>query len=597
MKNTIKRLLAAFLLATLTLVTARALPDEEIPREKSAAERRADRRFLGQNFNGALSLYKKVMERERDSEKKAILCLKVARLYAMVRDHASAAHYFGLYTDAGNELPSASDIRDYLDALRFLGERQKAEAVCLHYAYENAYSRNQRYRNALNALTMQYDTIASDYIVIPTRANTTRSEYWVGSFKGRPFHAASRSNLNAPGKIFFHRTRYRLLDNPAYYLQRDLNRHFADVPRELQCGPVSFTPDARQMVATEIIYSKNERVRIDEGRDLTLRTRLVYSSVSKTMDRFSRFTPLFQQEEGSSYAHPFFFDNGNAILFTSDMPGGYGGFDLYLSIRDEDGEWGYPLNLGPTVNTEGDEIFPLLFEDELFFSSNGHLGLGGYDLFRARFSAASVVPNSLYHLPYPLNTSYNDFNIYPIDQSSGYIASDRNEKEKDNIFFYRKRGENLAPDLDRTEQSLLNSDSTPEEVILGQEVEKELLDIVYFDFDKVRVNSEAVHVLRNLLKTYGKELAGLHIIGYADEMGKDDYNHSLSIKRARAVAEWLREHDVLCHISVEGRGKIVLPREVRRQETTLSETIARNRDARRVEIYLILEQIDSKLNR
>jgi outer membrane protein OmpA-like peptidoglycan-associated protein len=573
----------------MALATSARASVDDAPRERSIAEKRADRRFLGRNFQGALTLYRRVLEGEKDPKRAATLCLKIARLYSMVRDHVPSAYHFGLYMEMGNELPSAADICDYLDALRFLGEHQKAEAVCLHYAYMNAYSRNQRYKNALNALTMKYDTTSSDYIVSPTRANTRRAEYWVGNFKGKPFHAVSNSHFNAPGKIFFHRTRYRVFEERGdKSLQRALNRHFADIPRALQCGPVSFSSDARYMVATEILYDPTGRVRIENGRDLSLKTRLVYASISEDSRRFSAFVPLFPQEEGSSYAHPFLFDDGKSILFSSNMPGGYGGFDLYLSTRDAmTGEWGYPLNLGPTVNTEGDEIFPLLFNGELYFASNGHLGLGGYDLFRARFDAA-VVANSLHHLPYPINTPYNDFTIYPLDNQSGYIASDRNEGEIDNIFFYHKRGSNESPNLDRTEQSLLNGDSSPEEVALGQGVAKDLLEVIYFDFDKSRITNESSRALKAFVKTLSGH-AALHLVGYADEMGRDDYNHHLSIQRARAVADWLRERDVHLPITIEGKGKIVLPRDPSNNGASLSETIERNRDARRVEIYLILE--------
>ncbi|MDR2131486.1 MAG: OmpA family protein [Odoribacteraceae bacterium] len=583
---TMKYSLAGLLIALLACTGVARTSPEEAPRERSAKERRADRRFLGQDFRGALALYKRIMEQERDPEKKAALCLKVARLYAMIRDHAAAADHFGAYMGMGQELPSAPDICDYLDALRFLGERQKAEAVCLHYAYENVYGRNQRYHNSLNAIITRYDTVSNDYAVLPSRASGPRSEYWVGDFMGEPFYAVSRSRFNAPGKLFFHRTRYRALHPPGRATQRRLDDRFAAVPKELQRGPVSFSPDGREMVATEIVYDKDERVHIDNGRDLSLKTRLVYSAISVDKRRFTRFQPLFHQEAGASYAHPFLFDDGRAILFTSDMSGGYGGFDLYLSLRDgETGAWGYPVNLGPTVNTEGDEIFPALVEDELFFASNGHLGLGGYDLFRARFDGRGIISNSLYHLPYPVNSPYNDFHIYPLDKVSGYIASDRDERAMDDIFYYYKRNELPGPGLDNTEQSLLNRYSAPEHVTIG----KELLAVVYFDFDKARVNDEAAGALEIFVQKHGADVPGLLVIGYADEIGKDDYNRRLSRRRAHAVADWLRSRGVKAPVATEGRGKIILPEHVDDRSVEgakLSDRITKNRRARRVEIYL-----------
>ena len=85
-----------------------------------------------------------------------------------------------------------------------------------------------------------------------------------------------------------------------------------------------------------------------------------------------KYVPAFPQEEMSSYAHPYLFNEGKSLLFTSDMPGGCGGFDLYVVHWDEEAQaWGTPVNLGPDVNTEGDEIFPVIYKGRLIFSSNG----------------------------------------------------------------------------------------------------------------------------------------------------------------------------------------------------------------------------------
>jgi outer membrane protein OmpA-like peptidoglycan-associated protein/tetratricopeptide (TPR) repeat protein len=593
------RLPLAGLLLTILFCTGAVRPvpgDDEVPRERKMTEKRADRHFLGQDFHRALSLYRAAIAREKEPGNRAALCAKIARLYFMVRDYEAAATYFGKIMEMGRELPSAADVCDYLDALRFQGEYQRAEAVCLHYAYESVYSHHQRYQNTLNALTMKYDTTALDYSVIPLRLNSARAEYWVGNFMGKPFYAVSRSNFNAPGKIFFHRTRYRLLNEHSPLLpadhaaRRKLSSYFAEVPRELQCGPVSFSPDMDRMVATEIVYPPDERVRVDNGRDLSLRARLVYSDVSLDKNRYSRFRPLFKQEAEVSYAHPFLFDGGRSILFTSNMPGGYGGFDLYVSRWDEAaGEWGFPENLGPTVNTEGDEIFPTLFGNELYFASNGHLGLGGYDLFRVARDAGGVVPNSLYHLPYPINSIYNDFHVYPLDGERGYLASDRGGKTRDNLFYYCKNdAREASPDLNMTEQSLLNGDVSPEQVLLEHETGARLLGVVYFDFDNARVNAAAARELKNFLRKHGTSpLAGLHVVGYADEMGRDEYNYRLSERRACAVADWLHARGMHVPVSVEGRGKIVLPDSSGRHRARmkLTDLIERNRRARRVEIY------------
>jgi outer membrane protein OmpA-like peptidoglycan-associated protein len=132
---------------------------------------------------------------------------------------------------------------------------------------------------------------------------------------------------------------------------------------------------------------------------------------------------------------------------------------------------------------------------------------------------------------------------------------------------------------------LLNGDVAPEQVELGNEIGRELLLVLYFDFDKSRLNAEATRVLRSFIKTRAGSSAGLHVVGYSDEIGKDDYNHRLSERRANVVADWLRDHGLRVPVTLEGRGKIVLTGEGQRENMKISDLIEKNWRARRVEIY------------
>ena len=210
-----------------------------------------------------------------------------------------------------------------------------------------------------------------------------------------------------------------------------------------------------------------------------------------------------------------------------------------------------------------------------------------------------MIPNSLYHLPYPINTSYNDFHVYPIDKHSGYIASDRVEQERDNIFYYCRRDHLDLPGLDQTEQSLLNRDSSPDEVSIGNETGRVLLAVIYFDFDKARVTPAAEQELEKFIKKYGTHFEGLLLAGYADEIGSDDYNFRLSRRRARAIADWLHRNDVSAPLTIEGKGKTpVAPRDTSlpAEKIPLDERIRQNSAARRVEIYLQEQQDIHQLN-
>lgn len=121
--------------------------------------------------------------------------------------------------------------------------------------------------------------------------------------------------------------------------------------------------------------------------------------------------------------HPFVTHDGRLLFFVSDRPGGEGGTDIWMS-RNLGNNWGEPENLGPTVNTPGDEMYPYVRRDStLFFASTGHPGLGGLDLFSVRLLPAG--PGKVRNLGYPMNTSWNDHSLMLINDSTGFFASDR----------------------------------------------------------------------------------------------------------------------------------------------------------------------------
>ena len=120
--------------------------------------------------------------------------------------------------------------------------------------------------------------------------------------------------------------------------------------------------------------------------------------------------------------------DGSTMYFVSDMPGGEGGTDIYIVKKKENGNWGKVENLGPAVNSKGDELNPYIYDDtRLYFSSNGKPGYGGLDIFVAEIinNFDSVSNASL--LTRPINSSADDFGItiHPINESLGIIVSNR----------------------------------------------------------------------------------------------------------------------------------------------------------------------------
>ena len=124
--------------------------------------------------------------------------------------------------------------------------------------------------------------------------------------------------------------------------------------------------------------------------------------------------------------HPALNDDETVLIFSSDIAGGYGGKDLWMVTKEQKGKWSLPKNLGPAVNTSGDEMFPFLHNDEsLYFASNGHIGMGGLDIFKSILDENGTYSNII-NLKSPVNSSGDDFGmIIESNGERGYLTSDR----------------------------------------------------------------------------------------------------------------------------------------------------------------------------
>ena len=132
--------------------------------------------------------------------------------------------------------------------------------------------------------------------------------------------------------------------------------------------------------------------------------------------------------------------NGDILYFTSDRKGGYGGLDLYRSTKDANGNWGVPENLGAAVNTKKNEKSPFIHPDSesLYFASDGHPGMGGYDLFKIQIAQGSAQWGKPINLGYPINTGSDEIGMMvTLDGQKAYFASNKiNQSNGWDIYFF-----------------------------------------------------------------------------------------------------------------------------------------------------------------
>ena len=332
----------------------------------------------------------------------------------------------------------------------------------------------------------------------------------------------------------------------------------------------------------------------------------------------------------SSYAHPAVSPNGGWLYFVSDMPGGYGGLDLWRAPYDDHGI-GAVENLGSEINTEGDEMFPAFRPSgELYFSSNGRTpSMGGLDLYRA---VEDTVTGhwQVIHLPSPMNSSADDFGItFEGLHNRGYFSSNRTTGGRgwDKIFsfsypevlqtvkgwVYEQDGYELPKALvymvgnDGTNLKLsVMSDGSFEQPVSANvdyvflatckgylnvrnqlttdsvDVEQQhvlqfplpsisvpvLVRNVFYEFDSAELTENSVEALDRLTNML-KENPNITIelAAHCDYRGKDEYNLKLSQRRAESVVRYLTEHGIAAdRLTAKGYGE-TMPKLVNRKLT------------------------------
>ncbi len=198
-------------------------------------------------------------------------------------------------------------------------------------------------------------------------------------------------------------------------------------------GPVTFYAAGKKIAFTRNIIQDGKPAKDEFGR-VNLELYFATLGENRHLNNLERY-PF--SDKSYSIAHPWVSENGKTLYFSSNMPGGKGGADLYVSYFQDD-SWTKPQNLGEGVNTSGDEFSPYQWNDQLFFSSDGFGGFGGLDNFVAQYRDNAF--QSSENLGYPLNSSRDDFGLI-IDGAGreGYFASNRLDGNDDVFKFLLKK--------------------------------------------------------------------------------------------------------------------------------------------------------------
>jgi len=197
-----------------------------------------------------------------------------------------------------------------------------------------------------------------------------------------------------------------------------VNLYNKDLESQYHDGTATFSPNSDYFYYASSYQSGKQKVYEGDKRN--------YFKIYRVDLTAKRFKKELLPFNGDAYStgHPYITEDGTKLFFASDMPGGYGKADIYVCDIYEDGSFSKPKNLGPKINTITDDFFPFFVDDVLYFSSGGHVGFGGLDMYKSYFK------DGIYGTPINLgpvmNTNSDDFAYLEGDEpNKGFFSSDR----------------------------------------------------------------------------------------------------------------------------------------------------------------------------
>ncbi|MDC6353183.1 MULTISPECIES: OmpA family protein [unclassified Robiginitalea] len=402
---------------------------------------RADRYFDIMWYAEAARLYEQLLDRDENAYSFEII-RKVADAHYFNTDMERAYHWYDILYDRYGDEMSAANLFKYAHALKGNGKYGRARRIMrLYDKVTDAGRSGEAGQNRLLRETVMDNILNREaaYGIRNLDVNSKYSEFGPMFYQDDQIVFASSVD-----SAFFHTRRYKWNNQPYLdlYVSRlnaegDNLEHGVKFSKTLNTkyheAGVAFSPDKQTVYFTRNNYGK--RLRRDKNGVNHLK---LYRS-RKVGDEWTEAEELPFNGESYSTGHPALSPDGKQLYFVSDMPGTIGGTDIFVVDVLGDGTFSEPRNLGPGINTPQKEMFPFITGRKLYFSSNGHVGLGGLDIFQVSFDE-EIGFLEVENLGQPINSKKDDFS-YIVDEATqkGFFASNRvGGKGDDDLYSFQR---------------------------------------------------------------------------------------------------------------------------------------------------------------
>lgn len=387
---------------------------------------KGDKLYNKMAYADAIIKYEKMLKNDPDNKD---ILINLAECYRLTNQNILLEQTFGRLV----RLPGNTGQYKYNYALALIsnGKYEDAKIWMRQYADATNDERAKNYLKTLETMNVFYSD-SSNFKIEKLTINSLNADFSPAIYKDGIVFASSRKQ---PGLITREHSWTSKPFLTLYYSKgRDgdfrLPEAFAsDLKSKFNDGPVSFNKTGDVVFVT--------RNNIENGKTRKSNDRVVKLKIFEAQNSngsWRKITNFPYNSDEFNCAHPCVSPDESKLFFASDMPGGFGGMDLYVCIK-EGGRWAKPANLGKEINTDGNDIFPYVHADgTLFFASDGHTGMGGLDIYSSK--SENNVYTSIKNMGAPINSFDDDFAlVFDNTSKTGYFSSNRENRGGDDDIY------------------------------------------------------------------------------------------------------------------------------------------------------------------
>lgn len=379
----------------------------------------ADKLYKQLDYKYALEIYEKIMKANPSAE----VAQKIANCYRFINNTEAAEIWYSKVIAYPNV--DAENYRYLAEAQKQNGRFDAAAANFLIWGEKNS-SQNKEAQKQANicqvAKNWSENPDVGALVEDEISFNSENSDFSPVKFGNDILVTSDRWQKDKKGQEI-----YGWTGNPYVKIYqvssatKSVSLLKGSINKGFHSGPLAVYPSADTIIFTRAVMSANKKAKVGDVGKLYLLIAVKVGDEWVAKDKLP-----FNHDGTFSVQHPALSPDGKILYFASNMPGGYGGMDLYYSEKLGNGTWSQPKNCGPEVNTSADDVFPTVRQDGAFyFASKGHIGMGGLDIFSAVGNKDNF--SNVENLRAPINSPKDDFGIlFNEDLKTGYLSSNRN---------------------------------------------------------------------------------------------------------------------------------------------------------------------------